>query len=239
MENYRRVRQPRTDLPPIAPDELLVTAISNPVEVAGKGVSMLEEEHPAITLKAMGQAIGKAVSVAEILKRRVAGLHQLVATSTVALTDVWEPTVEGLERIETTRYASAIEITLSKTELDTSKPGYQAPLSESDVLSSPEGLAALEASLVTEHRPSRGPGQPRSRSGRGRGRGRDRGGRGPSEDAADDGLAHGAPEPDANGQAPHPRPRGPRSGRLRGLRPQGGAGQPRTSDAEPTVTEEA
>lgn len=51
---------------------------------------------------------------AEILKRRVAGLHQLVATSTVALTDVWEPTVEGLERIETTRYASAIEITLSK-----------------------------------------------------------------------------------------------------------------------------
>lgn len=63
MENYRRVRQPRTDLPPIAPDELLVTAISNPVEMAGKGVSMLEEEHPAITLKAMGQAIGKAVSV--------------------------------------------------------------------------------------------------------------------------------------------------------------------------------
>lgn len=139
----------------------------------------------------------------------------------------------------------------SQTELDTSKPGYQAPLSESDVLSSPEGLAALEASLVTEHRPSRGPGNPRSRwgatgvkgrnaarvallvgdsdvrpltptlpplslpcrSGRGRGRGRDRGGRGPSEDAADDGFAHGAPEPDANGQAPHPRPRGPRSGR--------------------------
>lgn len=53
---------------------------------------------------------------AEILKRRVAGLHQLVATSTVALTDVWEPTVEGLERIETTRYASAIEITLSKVD---------------------------------------------------------------------------------------------------------------------------
>lgn len=51
---------------------------------------------------------------AEIMKRRVAGLHQNTAISSVQLTDHWEPKEEGLDPIETTRHVSVITIILSK-----------------------------------------------------------------------------------------------------------------------------
>jgi DNA-binding protein len=51
-----------------------------------------------ITLKAMGRAINKTVTIAEILKRRVEGLHQNTELTSVLLTDVWEPVEEGLDR---------------------------------------------------------------------------------------------------------------------------------------------
>lgn len=107
--------------------------------------------------------------VAELLKRHISGLHQLTTTTTVSLTDIWEPTVEGLERIETKRLVSAIEITLSKAPLDASAVSR---IHESLADGQTE-LEALEASLD-----SRGP-TTRGRGGRGRGRGpRGRGGRG-------------------------------------------------------------
>lgn len=75
-----------------------------------------------IVLKAMGQAISKAVAIAEILKvcflynmraseckyfmidkpcvspkqKRISRLHQETAISSVSITDVWEPIEEGL-----------------------------------------------------------------------------------------------------------------------------------------------
>lgn len=54
------------------------------------------------------------LAAAEILKRRVAGLHQETAISSVELQDRWEPKEEGLEPMETTRHVSVITITLSK-----------------------------------------------------------------------------------------------------------------------------
>ncbi|MCI27437.1 ribonuclease P protein subunit p25 [Trifolium medium] len=44
----------------------------------------------------MGQAISKTVAIAEILKKRIAPLHQDTAISSVSITDVWEPIEEGL-----------------------------------------------------------------------------------------------------------------------------------------------
>ena len=40
---------------------------------------------------------------AEIVKRRVAGLHQVSEISSVNITDLWEPKEEGLSRLEITR----------------------------------------------------------------------------------------------------------------------------------------
>jgi hypothetical protein len=45
----------------------------------------------------MGRAINKTVTIAEILKRRVAGLHQITEIESTDITDVWEPLEEGLD----------------------------------------------------------------------------------------------------------------------------------------------
>ena len=67
---------------------------------------------------------------AEIIKRRISGLHQNTTISSMDITDTWEPLEEGLNRLETTRHVSVIVITLSTAPLDPEAPGYQAPISE-------------------------------------------------------------------------------------------------------------
>eukprot|EP01018_Ginkgo_biloba_P037869 Gb_08119 [translate_table: standard] len=90
--------------------------------------SFQEKRAPEIVLKAMGQAISKTVATAEIIKRRVYGLHQNTELSSTSITDVWEPIEEGLLPLETTRHVSMITITLSTKPLDQTSVGYQAPL---------------------------------------------------------------------------------------------------------------
>ena len=87
----------------------------------------------------MGRAINKTVTIAEIIKRRIPNLHQLTEIGSVNITDTWEPLDEGLNTLETTRHVSVISITLSKVQLDTSKPGYQQPLPEDQVKPLQEG----------------------------------------------------------------------------------------------------
>ncbi|XP_021909766.1 protein decapping 5-like, partial [Carica papaya] len=81
-----------------------------------------------IVLKATGRAINKTVMIAELIKRRIVGLHQNTTTGSIDITDTWEPLEEGLLPLETTRHVSIITITLSKKELDLSSAGYQPPL---------------------------------------------------------------------------------------------------------------
>lgn len=69
---------------------------------------------------------------AEVLKRRVPGLHQLTEIASVDLVDTWEPTEEGLSRMETVRHVPVISIRLSKLPLPTDAPGYQPPLTEEE-----------------------------------------------------------------------------------------------------------
>ncbi|KAF9682763.1 hypothetical protein SADUNF_Sadunf05G0142300 [Salix dunnii] len=76
----------------------------------------------------MGRAINKTVMIAELIKRRIADLHQNTSIGSTDITDMWEPLEEGLLPLETTRHVSVITITLSKKELDTSSTGYQSPI---------------------------------------------------------------------------------------------------------------
>ena len=109
---------------------------------ARRGLLCFQEKgHDGVTLKGMGRAINKTVTIAEIIKRRIPKLHQLTEIGSVNITDTWEPLEEGLNTLETTRHVSVISIVLSTAELDTSKPGYQVPLPEDQVKPLQEGPA--------------------------------------------------------------------------------------------------
>lgn len=97
----------------------------------------------AIELKAMGRAINKAVTIAEILKRKIP-LHQQNTLSSVEMVDVYEPLEEGLDVVTSRRYVSCMMIVLSQSleALDPSHTGYQPPLSERDVHASARGGGA-------------------------------------------------------------------------------------------------
>lgn len=87
-----------------------------------------------IVLKAMGRAINKAVTIAEILKRKTP-LHQVNSLNSVELIDVFEPLEEGLDTVMSRRYVSCMKITLSKTMegVDLNDIGYQPPLAAKDL----------------------------------------------------------------------------------------------------------
>ena len=79
----------------------------------------------------MGRAINKAVTIAEILKRKMP-LHQSNSLSSVEMIDMFEPLEEGLDTVTSRRYVSCMKITLSRTAegIDTKDIGYQPPLPE-------------------------------------------------------------------------------------------------------------
>ena len=74
--------------------------------------------------------LGVVRFAAEIIKRRIMGLHQDTEIGSVDITDTWEPLEEGLNRLETTRHVSVITITLSTAPLDTTSVGYQPPIED-------------------------------------------------------------------------------------------------------------
>lgn len=101
-------------------------------------------------------------TTAEVLKRRIPGLHQITEISSVDLVDTWEPTEEGLSRLETTWHVSVIAIRLSLVPLPTDNPGYQPPLTEEERTSTRFGGSESTGR-------SRNRGEGRGRGGRGRG----------------------------------------------------------------------
>merc|ERR1712187_560986 len=135
-----------------------------------------EQDKPTITITGTGNAITKAVTLAEVVKRRFKGLHQVASLSTTEIVDEYEPIEEGLDKVTETRTLSCIEIKLSTDALDASDKGYQAPIPESEVTDyDPEKAAA-----------GRGRGRGRGK-GRGKGKGKEKGkgkgkGKGKSKD---------------------------------------------------------
>merc|ERR1719379_524352 len=89
------------------------------------------QKFDTILLKATGRAINKAVTTAEVVKRRIPDLHQVTSLDTLEITDVWEPTEQGLKEVETKRRVASITITLSRADdVDKDAAGYQQPISD-------------------------------------------------------------------------------------------------------------
>jgi hypothetical protein len=60
--------------------------------------SLLQEKNcQFISLLAMGKAISKAISIAEIIKKRVPGLHQATEIGSTSFTETYTPQVPGLD----------------------------------------------------------------------------------------------------------------------------------------------
>ena len=74
-------------------------------------------QNAPLTIAAEGAAVAKAVSVAEITKRRLRGLHQNTQIGLVA---------------DAARSTPTIAITLSRAALDTTQPGYARQRCESE-----------------------------------------------------------------------------------------------------------
>lgn len=74
----------------------------------------------------MGKAINKAVTIAEILKRKMP-LHQVTTLSSCQLINIYEPLEEGLDVVINKHYVSTLTITLSLdgVGMDVNDIGYQ------------------------------------------------------------------------------------------------------------------
>lgn len=74
----------------------------------------------------MGKAINKAVTIAEILKRKMP-LHQVTTLSSCRLINIYEPIEEGLDVVINKHYVSTLTITLSLdgVGMDVNDIGYQ------------------------------------------------------------------------------------------------------------------
>ncbi|KAG8494301.1 hypothetical protein CXB51_011659 [Gossypium anomalum] len=155
MDCYQRVEKPKA-VTPIDENEIRVTSQGRMRNYITYAMTLLQEMGSnQIVFKAMGRAISKTVTIVELLKKRIVGLHQITSIGSTDITDMWEPLEEGLLPLETTRHVSMITITLSKNELNTSSVGYQPPLPAEQV----------KASIKIDHEEGVSP------NGRGRGRG--------------------------------------------------------------------
>lgn len=78
----------------------------------------------------------RALWVAEIVRRKVAGLHMVINISEKKIVDVWEPREEGLVTVRQERFLTVLEVTLTKspTAEEKKSAGYHAPLEKGDFL---------------------------------------------------------------------------------------------------------
>lgn len=171
MEKYRKIIREKE---PIGSDEIRITAAGSVFRYVDYAKSLFDEKQKKkVTIKATGNAISKAVSLAEIIKRSFKGLHQLTLCGSTTIKDHYEPTEEGLDPVTEERVVSFIEITLSLDPLDQSHPGYQPPLDDSVVDEFDLDKARISRGGFRGGRGFRGRFPPRGgfRGGRGRGRG--------------------------------------------------------------------
>jgi len=171
MDKYRKVIKPKDTTTPKADEEIRVTAVGSVSAYVSRAAVVYGEKDAKVggsenvglglskvVIKATGNALTKAVTLAEVIKRRFKGLHQITSLGSTEIVDEYEPIEEGLDKVTQTRNLPFLEITLSKEALDTKDKGYQAPIDESLVKEmDPEELS-----------------KPRGR-GRGKGRGKGKG----------------------------------------------------------------
>lgn len=82
--------------------------------------------HDTIFLRAIEGAIPKAIIIAEVVRRRVAGLYQINTIGSAEISEVYRPLEEGLVEVKITKKLSNLIIKLTKTpsEKDRTAAGF-------------------------------------------------------------------------------------------------------------------
>ncbi|KAK3588710.1 hypothetical protein CHS0354_026029 [Potamilus streckersoni] len=134
MENYTKGEVKEVAESPVFPlqedtgVEMKVNSGSKIKNLMGFAMKKIKEPNIRhISWNGTGNAITKTISCAEIMKRKIKGLHQITKIRYRRIEEYWEPKVEGLERLKVNKDIPAISILLSKDSLDSSEPGYQGP----------------------------------------------------------------------------------------------------------------
>lgn len=114
--------------------------------------SMAQPATRAIVFSGCGRATTKTVTCAEILKRRLAGLHQVTRLRYRSVREVWQSPPPALGPGQEPREPAAslsvlknvpsLAILLSKDALDPRQPGYQPPMPHSGPSSQPPAPTA-------------------------------------------------------------------------------------------------
>lgn len=86
-----------------------------------------------------GRAVTKTITCAEIMKRKVGGLHQLTKLQYKGVREVWESQDGDDSEMTVHRTVPSISILLSKDPLDPLEPGYQPPETQSVLWEEREG----------------------------------------------------------------------------------------------------
>jgi hypothetical protein len=75
----------------------------------------------------------RALWVAEVVRRKVAGIHQIIRINEKKIVDIYEPREEGLLEVRQERFITVIEITLTREPTGEEKkaPGYHIPITDS------------------------------------------------------------------------------------------------------------
>lgn len=97
----------------------------------------------------LGRAITKTITCAEIVKRKVQGLHQVSKLQYMNIQELWQ-NQEG-ERMNVCKTVPSIYILLSKEPLDPQELGYQSP---TETNSRSEEREQASATATTRKRPS-------------------------------------------------------------------------------------
>ncbi|XP_072551794.1 ribonuclease P protein subunit p25-like protein [Salminus brasiliensis] len=91
-----------------------------------------------------GRAVTKTITCAEIMKRKVGGLHQLTKLRYKGVQEVWESQEGGEAEMTVHRTVPSISILLSKDPLDPLEPGYQPPETQNALWEEREGADVLQ-----------------------------------------------------------------------------------------------
>ncbi len=135
---FRKIRSTGEPIPcpiPGLPSEVLEMRVKEGSKIRnllGFAMSRIQGDgHTApasqVVFSGTGRAVTKTITCAEIMKRKVRGLHQLSKLQYRTVTEVWESQESGPLQMTVHRTLPSICILLSKEPLDPQEPGYQPP----------------------------------------------------------------------------------------------------------------
>jgi len=175
ISKYRKVIK-KAD--PAQESEIRVRVNSPPFAYAAyAGKLLLQKDFDYVYLNATGAAVSNSIKVIEYLKTHIKGLHISYNILSKEFVDEYEPKVEGLDKVTTTRTVSTLEakLTIKKGDELKNEVGYMAPSANEDDIDQKgfeDSMAKYNERKATKESGDRRQGDRKDRRGRDNRRGR-------------------------------------------------------------------